>query len=298
MDRQVLFTGSGVAMVTPMHTDGTINYDKLEQLVDWHIAQGSDAIISCATTGEAPTLTSPEHLEALRVVITRAAGRIPVLAGTGSNDTAHCIDMCRVAQRMGADGLLLVTPYYNRTSQRGLVTHFKAVAAATDLPMVLYNVPTRTGVDMKPDTVATLYNELEQVVGIKQSNCNIAASAHIAALCDIPLYSGNDDDILAHLALGGKGVISVLANVAPTVTRDMCAAWFAGDVDTARQLQIDNMDLIAALFSDINPIPVKAAMNLMGMEVGDCRLPLVPMEADALQKLKAVLVKHGLVKEN
>ncbi len=298
MDRQVLFTGSGVAMVTPMHTDGTINYDKLEQLVDWHIAQGSDAIISCATTGEAPTLTSPEHLEALRVVITRAAGRIPVLAGTGSNDTAHCIDMCRVAQRMGADGLLLVTPYYNRTSQRGLVTHFKAVAAATDLPMVLYNVPTRTGVDMKPDTVATLYNELEQVVGIKQSNGNIAASAHIAALCDIPLYSGNDDDILAHLALGGKGVISVLANVAPTVTRDMCASWFAGDVDTARQLQIDNMDLIAALFSDINPIPVKAAMNLMGMEVGDCRLPLVPMEADALQKLKAVLVKHGLVKEN
>lgn len=295
MGKQVLFTGSGVAMVTPMLSDGSINYEKLEELVDWHIEQGSDAIISCATTGEAPTLTSPEHLEALRVVITRAAGRIPVIAGTGSNDTAHCVEMCKVAQRMGADGLLLVTPYYNRTSQRGLIAHFTKVASAIDLPMILYNVPTRTAVNIEPETTATLYNSVEQIVGIKQSNGNIASSAKLASLCDIPLYSGNDDDIVAHLALGGKGVISVLANVAPQVTRDMCHAWFNGDIDTARGLQLDNMDLIGALFSDINPIPVKAAMNLMGMDVGDCRLPLCPLDSATSDKLAQVLHHHGLI---
>ncbi len=296
MGKQTIFTGSGVAMVTPMLPNGTINYAKLEELVDWHIEQGTDAIISCATTGEAPTLTSPEHLEALRVVITRAAGRIPVIAGTGSNDTAHCVEMCKVAQRMGADGLLLVTPYYNRTSQRGLIAHFTKVASAIDLPMILYNVPTRTAVNIEPETTAALYNSLEQIVGIKQSNGNIASSAKLASLCDIPLYSGNDDDIVAHLALGGKGVISVLANVAPQVTRDMCHAWFDGDIDTARRLQLDNMDLIGALFSDINPIPVKTAMNLMGMNVGECRLPLCPMEDTAHAKLAEVLRHHGLIK--
>lgn len=295
MGKQILFTGSGVAMVTPMLPDGTINYEKLEELVDWHIQQGTDAIISCATTGEAPTLTSPEHLEALRVVITRAAGRIPVLAGTGSNDTAHCVEMCKVAQRMGADGLLLVTPYYNRTSQRGLIAHFQKVASAIDLPMVLYNVPSRTAVNIEPETSAYLYNNIEQIVGIKQSNGNIASSAKLASLCDIPLYSGNDDDILAHLALGGKGVISVVANVVPQVTRDLCKAWFDGDIDTARRLQLDNMDLIGAMFSDINPIPVKTAMNLMGMNVGDCRLPLCPMDDATLSKLKEVLRRHGLI---
>ena len=296
MGKQTIFTGSGVAMVTPMLPDGTINYGKLEELVDWHIEQGSDAIISCATTGEAPTLTSPEHLEALRVVITRAAGRIPVLAGTGSNDTAHCVEMCKVAQRMGADGLLLVTPYYNRTSQRGLIAHFTKVASAIDLPMVLYNVPTRTTVNIEPETSAYLYNHIEQIVGIKQSNGNIASSAKLASLCDIPLYSGNDDDIVAHLALGGKGVISVLANIVPQVTRDMCRAWFDGDIDTARRLQLDHMDLIGALFSDINPIPVKAAMNMMGMDVGDCRLPLCPLDDATRDALAAVLRRHGLIK--
>ena len=296
MGKQTIFTGSGVAMVTPMLPDGTINYGKLEELVDWHIEQGSDAIISCATTGEAPTLTSPEHLEALRVVITRAAGRIPVLAGTGSNDTAHCVEMCKVAQRMGADGLLLVTPYYNRTSQRGLIAHFTKVASAIDLPMVLYNVPTRTTVNIEPETSAYLYNHIEQIVGIKQSNGNIASSAKLASLCDIPLYSGNDDDIVAHLALGGKGVISVLANIVPQVTRDMCRAWFDGDIDTARYLQLDHMDLIGALFSDINPIPVKAAMNMMGMDVGDCRLPLCPLDDATRDALAAVLRRHGLIK--
>ncbi len=296
MRKQAIFTGSGVAMVTPMLPDGAINYRKLEELVDWHIEKGTDAIISCATTGEAPTLTSPEHLEALRVVIDRAAGRIPVIAGTGSNDTAHCVEMCRVAQRMGADGLLLVTPYYNRTSQRGLIAHFTKVASAIDLPMILYNVPTRTGVDIQPETMATLYNTLEQVVGLKQSNGNIASTAKLASLCDVPIYSGNDDDIVATLALGGVGVISVLANVAPEATRDMCRAWFAGDIAKSRQLQLDNMDLIGALFSDINPIPVKEAMNLMGMEVGDCRLPLCGMEDTAREALRQVLRRHGLVK--
>lgn len=295
MKKQALFTGAGVALITPMDPDGSINYAKLEELTDEQIAAGTDAIIACATTGEAPTLTSPEHLEALRVVIDRAKGKVPVIAGTGSNDTAHCIDMCRVAERMGADGLLLVTPYYNKTSQRGLVAHYSRVAASTDLPMILYNVPGRTGVNIKPETVAELYNKLDNVVGLKQANGDISSVAQIAALCDIPVYSGNDDQIVPILSLGGVGVISVLSNVVPGVVRDICRKWFEGDTAGSRQLQLEYLDLANALFTDVNPIPVKAAMNLMGKAVGECRLPLYHMDETALSALETVLKKHHLI---
>ena len=278
-----------------MRPDGSVNGDKLVELTDWHIQNGTDAIIACATTGEAPTLSSPEHLEALRVVIDRAAGRIPVIAGTGSNDTAHCIDMCRVAQRMGADGLLLVTPYYNKTSQRGLIAHFSKVAASTDLPMILYNVPSRTGVDMKPATVAELYRTVDNIVGIKQANGNISSVAELAALCDIPIYSGNDDQIVPILSLGGKGVVSVLSNIVPQVVHEMCAKWFSGDIEGSRRLQLDYLDLANALFTDVNPVPVKAAMELMGMGVGQCRLPLYQMDEQPLARLEQVLRRHGLI---
>lgn len=295
MQKRILYTGAGVALVTPMRPDGSVNSDKLVELTDWHIQNGTDAIIACATTGEAPTLSSPEHLEALRVVIDRAAGRIPVIAGTGSNDTAHCIDMCRVAQRMGADGLLLVTPYYNKTSQRGLIAHFSKVATSTDLPMILYNVPSRTGVDMKPATVAELYRTVDNIVGIKQANGNISSVAELAALCDIPIYSGNDDQIVPILSLGGKGVVSVLSNIVPQVVHEICAKWFSGDTEGSRRLQLDYLDLANALFTDVNPVPVKAAMELMGMGVGQCRLPLYQMDEQPLARLEQVLRRHGLI---
>ena len=294
MSKRPLFTGAGVALVTPMCPDGSINFAKLEELVDWQIANGTDAIIACGTTGEAPTLESPEHLEALRVVIARAKGRIPVIAGTGSNDTAHCIEMSRAARSMGADGLLLVTPYYNKTSQRGLVAHYTKVASQVDLPLILYNVPSRTGVNIQPDTVVKL-NEIDTVVGLKQANGDLSSVAKIAAACDIPIYSGNDDQIVPILSLGGVGVISVLSNVLPRQTHDICTRFLAGDVIGSRELQLRYLDLINALFSDVNPIPVKAAMNAMGMNVGECRLPLYPMEDAALTALKNILRRHGLI---
>ncbi len=295
MQKQALFTGAGVALVTPMHPDGSINYQKLEELVDWHVANDTDALIVCGTTGEAPTLGVPEHLEAVRVTITRAAGRIPVIAGTGSNDTAHCINMCREAQKMGADGLLLVSPYYNKTSQRGLVAHYTKVAQSVDLPMILYNVPSRTGVNIAPETVATLA-KVDNIVGLKQANGDLSSVAKIAAMCDLPIYSGNDDQIVPIMALGGIGVISVLSNVIPRETHAICQTWLDGDVKESCRLQLHYLDLANALFSDVNPIPVKAAMNLMGMGVGDCRLPLYPMEDKALAALGDVLRRHELIK--
>ncbi len=296
MSKPILFTGSGVALVTPMYPDGRINYEKLEQLVDWHVEQGSDALIICGTTGEAPTLKMGEHLEAIRVAVERAAGRIPVIAGTGSNDTDHCIESCRNAKKLGADGLLLVTPYYNKTSQRGLVAHYEAVASATDLPLILYNVPSRTGLNILPDTAAKLYREVDTVVGLKQASPDLAATGYLASISEIPIYSGNDDLTVPILSLGGVGVITVLGNVVPAVSHDMCALWFKGYTDQSRDLFLHWMDLAQGLFTDVNPVPVKEAMNRMGMEVGDCRLPLYPMEEAAAEKLAGLLKHHGLVK--
>ena len=295
MSKPILFTGSGVALVTPMHPDGRINYEKLEQLVDWHVDAGTDSLIICGTTGEAPTLKMGEHLEAIRVAVERAAGRIPVIAGTGSNDTDHCIESCRSAKKLGADGLLLVTPYYNKTSQRGLVAHYEAVAAATDLPLILYNVPSRTGLDIKPDTAAKLYREVDTVVGLKQASPDMAATGYLASISDIPIYSGNDDLLVPVLSVGGIGVITVLGNIAPTVSHDICQLWLDGHTTQSRDLFLQWMDLAQGLFTDVNPIPVKEAMNLMGMNVGECRLPLYPMEEGAKEKLAKLLLRHGLI---
>ncbi|MBQ4332996.1 MAG: 4-hydroxy-tetrahydrodipicolinate synthase [Clostridia bacterium] len=296
MSKPILFTGSGVALVTPMYPDGRINYGKLEELVDWHVEMGTDALIVCGTTGEAPTLKMDEHLEAIRVAVARAAGRIPVIAGTGSNDTDHCINSCREAKRLGADGLLLVTPYYNKTSQRGLVAHYTTVASATDLPLILYNVPSRTGLDIKPETMAQMYRDIDTVVGLKQASPDMAATAKLAAISEVPIYSGNDDLTVPVMALGGLGVITVLGNVAPAITRDICRLWLDGNTDASRALFLQWMDLAQGLFTDVNPIPVKEAMNRMGMEVGDCRLPLYTMEPAAADKLADLLRRHGLVK--
>ena len=295
MSKPILFTGSGVALVTPMNPDGSINYAKIEELVDWHVDNGTDALIICGTTGEAPTLKMEEHLEAIRVAVARSAGRIPVIAGTGSNDTHHCIQSCRSAKEIGADGLLLVTPYYNKTSQRGLIAHYEAVAAATDLPLILYNVPSRTGLDIKPDTAAKLYREVDTVVGLKQANPDMAATGYLASISDIPIYSGNDDLLVPVLSVGGIGVITVLGNIAPRVSHDICQLWLDGHTTQSRDLFLQWMDLAQGLFTDVNPVPVKEAMNLMGMGVGKCRLPLYPMEDGAKEKLANLLRRHGLL---
>ena len=295
MSKPILFTGSGVALVTPMNPDGSINFGKIEELVDWHIAHSTDALIICGTTGEAPTLKMEEHLEAIRVAVARAAGRIPVIAGTGSNDTHHCIQSCRSAKEIGADGLLLVTPYYNKTSQRGLIAHYEAVASATDLPLILYNVPSRTGLDIKPDTAAKLYREVDTVVGLKQASPDMAATGYLTSISDIPIYSGNDDLLVPVLSVGGIGVITVLGNIAPTVSHDICQLWLDGHTTQSRDLFLQWMDLAQGLFTDVNPIPVKEAMNRMGMNVGECRLPLYPMEEGAKEKLAKLLLRHGLI---
>lgn len=294
MSKSVIFTGAGVALVTPMHPDGSINYTKYRELIDFQIDNGTDAIIAVGTTGEAPTLEDGEHLEALRVAIEHVNGRVPVIAGTGSNNTAHAVYMSREAKAMGADGLLLVTPYYNKTSQRGLIAHYSAIAAAVDLPMILYNVPSRTGVNLKPETVAELY-KIPQINAIKQASNNLSETTLLASLCDIPIYSGNDDLIVPTLALGGKGVISVLSNVVPRAVHELCAAWFNGQPEVSLQLQLDYLSLANALFSDVNPIPVKEAMNQMGMQVGDCRLPLYTMDAAGKERLRAVLQRYRLI---
>ncbi len=294
MSKTTLFTGAGVALVTPMHPDGSINHEKYRELIDFQIENGTDAIIAVGTTGEASTLNYQEHAEALRTAIEHTAGRVPVIAGTGSNDTEHCIRLSRDAAAMGADGLLLVTPYYNKTSQRGLVAHYTKIASSVDLPLILYNVPSRTGVNIRPETVAELY-KLPNVVALKQANPNLSETAQIAALCDIDIYSGNDDIIVPILSMGGKGVISVLSNVAPRETHRLCAAWLAGDSVAARKWQLDYLELANALFMDVNPIPVKEALNQMGFAVGDCRLPLYEMDGAMKQKLGDVLRRYHLI---
>jgi len=294
MSKSTLFTGAGVALITPMERDGRINYEKYRELIDFQITHGTDAIISVGTTGEAPTLEDDEHLRAFEVAIEQTNGRVPMIAGTGSNNTDHCIYMSREAKAMGADGLLLVTPYYNKTSQRGLIAHYTKIAASVDLPIILYNVPSRTGVNLQPKTVAELA-KIPNIVGLKQANGDMSETAEIAALCDLPLYSGNDDQIVPILALGGKGVISVLSNVLPQETHDICEAWFDGNVQLSLELQLKYLELANALFMDVNPIPVKEAMNQMGLEVGDCRLPLYTMSDAMKQTITDVLKRYHLI---
>lgn len=295
--KKPVFTGAAVAIITPMHADGRVNYEELGRIIEDQIARHTDAIVICGTTGESPTLDHDEHTECIRYTVQKAAGRVPVIAGTGSNDTRYAIQLSRQAQQDGADALLLVTPYYNKSSQAGLVAHYTAIAQAVDLPCILYNVPSRTGCNLQPATLAQLA-KLPNINAVKEASGNIAQVAEIAALCgeELNIYSGNDDQIVPLLALGGKGVISVLSNVAPQFTHDLCAKWFAGDTAGSLAMQLQAMPLCKALFADVNPIPVKWAMNRLGWQAGACRLPLVEPSPAVQQQLEAALREFGLLK--
>jgi len=294
LSKKVVFTGSAVAIITPMKEDRSINYDKLAELIEFQIAGGTDSILICGTTGEPSTMTDEEHSQTIAFTVKQVAGRVPVIAGAGSNDTAYAVWLSKEAEAAGADALLHVTPYYNKCTQKGLVAHFTTIADNTNLPIILYNVPSRTGVDILPQTYAELAKH-PNIVGTKEANGNITAAARTRALCgdDLTLYTGNDDQAVATLSLGGKGVISVLANFAPKFTHDMVMAYLSGDAEKAGRMQVDYIGLIDALFCETNPIPVKEAMNMIGMNVGPCRLPLTEMEPANKQRLYNELAKRG-----
>ena len=294
--KKPVFTGAAVAIITPMYADGSVNYEELGRIIDDQIAHHTDAIVICGTTGESPTLDHEEHIECVRYAVQKAAGRVPVIAGTGSNDTRYAVQLSQQAQQDGADALLLVTPYYNKSSQAGLVAHYKAIAQSVDLPCILYNVPSRTGCNLTPATLAELA-KLPNINAVKEASGNISQVAEIAALCgeELNIYSGNDDQIVPMLSLGGKGVISVLSNVVPQYTHDLCAKWFAGDVQGSMEMQLKAMPLCKALFADVNPIPVKWAMNRLGWKAGPCRLPLVEPSAAVQNQLDKALRDFGLV---
>ena len=292
-----IFEGAGVAIITPFLPNGDVNYPKMEELVEEQIAGGTDAIIVCGTTGESSTMSHKEHLDVIRFVCEKVNKRIPVIAGTGSNSTAEAIYLSQEAEKVGSDGLLVVTPYYNKATQNGLIAHYKAIAAAVNIPIILYHIPGRTGVTMTPQTIVTLCKEVPNIVGVKEASGNFSTIAKIMSLADgcVDLYSGNDDQIVPLLALGGKGVISVLSNVAPKQTHDMCEAYFKGDVKKSAQMQLEAIELIDALFCEVNPIPVKAAMNLMGKEVGPLRLPLTEMEPQNQERLAKAMKAYGIL---
>ena len=274
-----IFKGAGVAIVTPFKEDESIDYDRLDELINFHCENGTDSIIICGTTGESATMTEEEHLECVKFTIERTKGRIPVIAGTGSNCTRTAVEMSREAESYGADGLLLVTPYYNKATQAGLIAHYTAVAKEVKTPIIMYSVASRTGCNIEPATVAALVNNVENIVGIKEASGNIGQVARIMALTDgnIDLYSGNDDQIVPLLSLGGKGVISVLSNIAPRETHDMCEKFFEGDVKGSAELQLRALPLVDQLFCEVNPIPVKKAMQLIGMDCGGLRMPLTEL---------------------
>lgn len=292
-----IFKGAGVALVTPMKEDLSIDYDKLEELVEFHIKNGTDSIIICGTTGEAATQSHEEHLETVKKCVEFAKKRIPVIAGSGSNCTETAIYLSKKAEEYGADGLLVVSPYYNKATQKGLVGHFSAVAGSVKLPIILYNVPSRTGCNIQPQTVAELVKNVDNIVGIKEASGDISQVANVMQLTDgkIDLYSGNDDQIVPILSLGGLGVISVLSNVAPKETHDIVAKYLNGDVKESRDLQLKYLPLIHALFSEVNPIPVKKALNLMGMNVGTLRMPLTEMSPEKTALLEDEMRKVALI---
>lgn len=292
-----IFEGAGVALITPFKDNGEINYAKLEELVEEQIAGGTDSIIVCGTTAEASTLTHEEHIREIQFVCDLVNKRIPVIAGSGSNCTDTAIYLSQAAENAGADGLLVVSPYYNKSTQKGLRVHFTDIAESVKLPILLYNIPGRTGVNIAPETIVTLCKDVENIVGVKEASGNFSAIAKIASLSKgwVDIYSGNDDQIVPLLALGGKGVISVLSNVAPRQVHEMCAAYFKGDTEKATKMQLEAIPLIEALFSEVNPIPVKEAMNLMGKEVGPYRKPLVEMELENKERLRKELAAYGLL---
>lgn len=291
--KKCVFTGSGVAIVTPFTDDG-IDFDKLGELIEFQIREKTDAIIICGTTGEASTMSDDEHVEAIAYTVRKANGRIPVVAGTGSNDTKYSVWLSKQAEEAGADAILTVTPYYNKTTQEGLYRHFRAVAESVDIPVILYNVPSRTNLNIDPDTVQRL-SEIDNIVAIKE--CNLNQAGEIINRCgeDFTVYSGEDGLVLPMLSLGGKGVISVMANIIPRDTHDMVASYLSGDLESSRKIQLKTLELVKALFIEVSPIPVKEAMNLMGMNIGKCRMPLVDMSGKNREILKRAMQNYGLI---
>lgn len=291
-----IFKGAAVAIITPFQENGEINYPKLAEILDDQIANHTDAIVICGTTGESSTLTHEEHLEAIRFTIKHVAGRVPVIAGTGSNCTETAIYLSTEAEKYGADALLIVTPYYNKATQKGLIAHYTAIAESVNLPIIMYNVPSRTGCNILPETAAHLVKNVKNIVGIKEASGNISQVAKLMRLTDgqIELYSGNDDQVVPILSLGGLGVISVLSNVAPRQTHDMVMKFLEGDVAGSREIQLKALPLVDALFCEVNPIPVKAAMNMLGWEAGPLRMPLTEMEPEHKEKLKKAMIDFGI----
>ncbi len=295
MTANPIFRGAATALITPLNAEG-VDYDRFGKLIDWQIAEGIDALVIAGTTGEGSTLTDEEHREVLRFAVERAAHRVPIIAGTGSNDTDYAISLTRFACDVGADAMLVVTPYYNKATQKGLVRMYTAIADASTKPLILYNVPSRTGVGIEPATYAALA-EHPMIRAIKEANGNISKIVETAALVGdkLDIYSGNDDQVVPILALGGAGVISVLSNVMPKATSEMCHSWFRGDIAASRRMQLDYLPLINALFSEVNPIPVKAAMAAMGWCENFLRLPLTEMEEAHAEKLYALMRQHSLI---
>lgn len=293
--KNTIFTGAATAIITPL-TNNEINYEQFARLIEWQISEGIDAIVVCGTTGEGSTLTDEEHREAIRFCVEQVAGRVPVIAGTGSNDAAYAIDLTKFACEVGADAMLLVTPYYNKATQNGLIKFFTAIADASTKPVILYNVPSRTGCNLLPASVAVLADH-PNIVAIKEASGNISQIAELAALVGdkIDIYSGNDDQIVPILALGGKGVISVLSNPMPRATHEICQRFFDGNIEGSRKLQLELLDFVNALFCEVNPIPVKAAMNMMGLNAGPVRLPLYEMTEEHQNTLRKCMEEAGLL---
>lgn len=291
-----IFKGAAVAIITPFQENREINYPKLAEIIDDQIAHHTDAIVICGTTGESSTLTHEEHLEAIRFTVEHVAGRVPVIAGTGSNCTETAIYLSTEAEKYGADALLVVTPYYNKATQKGLIAHYTAIAESVNLPIIMYNVPSRTGCNIQPETAAYLAKNVKNIAGIKEASGNISQIAKLMQLAEgqIELYSGNDDQVVPIMALGGLGVISVLSNVAPQQTHDMAAKFLEGDVAGSREIQLKALPLIDALFCEVNPIPVKAAMNMMGWEAGPLRMPLTEMEPQNKERLRKAMIDFGI----
>lgn len=293
--KKTVFKGSGVALVTPMHNDGSVNFEVLEEILEFQIKNKIDAIITCGTTGESATMSDEERAAVIDFTVKKVAGRVPVIAGTGSNSTEHALKMSKRAQELGVDAILVVTPYYNKTSQRGLIRHYSCIADNVDLPMILYNVPSRTGVSIRPETYAELAKH-PNIVATKEANGDLSAIAKTIALCgdDLAVYSGNDDQTVPILSLGGLGVISVFANVCPYESHEINEKFFDGDLNVARELFLKSNELMDALFCDVNPIPVKEAMNQLGFNCGSCRLPLVSLSAENKDKLVTAMRNFGV----
>ena len=293
-----IFTGAGVALVTPFKEDLSVDYDQLEKFIDFQIDNGTDSIVICGTSGEASTMSHDEQIEVVSACVSHVNGRVPVIAGAGANCTEEALNLAKRSEKVGADALLVVTPYYNKASQKGLIEHYTTVAKSIDLPIIMYNVPSRTGCNIQPETAVKLAKEVDNIVAIKAATGNLSQESKTMMLAEgcLDMYSGEDGLIVPLMSIGAKGVISVLSNVAPKQTHDICAEFFAGNIEKSRQLQFEALELVDALFCEVNPIPVKTALNLMGMEVGPLRMPLCEMEEANLAKLKTALKNYGLLK--